>query len=144
MSRLLGFIVILAQGLMPQYVYAGTYSTPASHSTDRLIQQHNTVDGSWSTPELKYVQTSEAVLGLAATNRRTPEYYADLTYLPSVQNVIVPSNTGRALRWIVRDSLNADAIVQFKSLANTDRHIEDLAGFQYATNLTYLDVRASV
>lgn len=78
--RLFGFALVL--GLSIPLSFAGTYDTPAGNATTWLIQQYNSVDGSWgSTTELKYVQTSEAVLALAAMNRRTPEYYAGLTWL---------------------------------------------------------------
>lgn len=78
--RLFGFALVL--GLSIPLGFAGTYDTPAGNATTWLIQQHNSIDGSWgSTTELKYVQTSEAVLALTTMNRRTPEYYAGLTWL---------------------------------------------------------------
>ncbi|MDP3650854.1 MAG: hypothetical protein Q8R67_04135 [Rhodoferax sp.] len=58
------------------------YKGSADLAVTWLIQQRNIVDGSWgATDDMKFVQTSEAVLALAAMNRRTQEYYAGLAWL---------------------------------------------------------------
>ena len=64
----------------------GPYDAPSSKAATWLIQQRNPVDGSWgSRDDLRYLQTAEAVTALAALNRRTPEYYAGLTWLQNHQ-----------------------------------------------------------
>ena len=61
---------------------ASPYDVPAQNATNWLIQHYNPVDGSWgATDDVKYVQTSEAVIALGALNRRTPQYYAGLAWL---------------------------------------------------------------
>lgn len=68
--------------LLTSTASAGIYDTPLGNAVNWLLQQRNVVDGSWgSRDDLRYLQTSEAVLALAAANRKGPEYYAGLAWL---------------------------------------------------------------
>lgn len=79
-------------------VAATVYDTPAANATTWLLSQQNADDGSWgATDDLKYVRTSEAVLALAALNRRTPAYYAGLTWLQNHAPVNIDHTARRVL-----------------------------------------------
>lgn len=61
---------------------AGTYDTAAAKGVTWLLAQRNVDDGSWgATDDVKYVQTSEAVLALGALNQASPAYHAGLSWL---------------------------------------------------------------
>lgn len=61
---------------------AGTYDTAAAKGVTWLLSQRNADDGSWgATDDVKYVQTSEAVLALGALNQPSSAYHAGLSWL---------------------------------------------------------------
>ena len=84
-----------------------TFGTPAVALTNIdaanaginwLLLQRNPEDGSWgATDDVKYVQTSEVVLALSAMNRRTPEYYAGITWLENHSPINVDFKARRIL-----------------------------------------------
>lgn len=72
--------IALSAGALP--ASAGTYDSSASKGVTWLLQQRNADDGSWGvSDDVKYVQTSEAVLALAALNQLSPAYQAGLSWL---------------------------------------------------------------
>lgn len=74
-----------------------SYAEKARLASDWLKGQQNG-DGSWGVPDSDpYVQTSEAVLALAALNRRTKEYYSGITWLENH----APINTDHRARRIL-------------------------------------------
>lgn len=77
---------------------AQTLDTSANSAANWLLAQQNADDGSWgATDEVKYVQTSEAVLALAALNKRTSQYYAGLTWLQNHAPVNIDYTARRVL-----------------------------------------------
>lgn len=103
-SRLLGILAALSCALP---AWAGPYDTSAANATTWLLQQQNVSDGSWgATDDVKYVRTSEAVLALAALNRRTVQYYAGITWL---QNH-VPANVDYSARRILALQSNGNSV----------------------------------
>ena len=63
-----------------------------------LVAQHNVDDGSWgATDALKYVQTSEAVLALAALNQQGPAYFEGVAWLSNHAPVNVDYTVRRVL-----------------------------------------------
>lgn len=103
-SRLLGILAALSCALP---AWAGPYDTAAANATTWLLQQQNVSDGSWgATDDVKYVRTSEAVLALAALNRRTVQYYAGITWL---QNH-VPANVDYSARRILALQSNGNSV----------------------------------
>lgn len=103
-SRLPGILAALSCTLS---AWAGPYDAPAANAVSWLLSQQNTADGSWgATDDIKYVRTSEAVLALAALNRRTPQFYAGLTWL---QNH-APSNVDHTARRILAIQSNGGSV----------------------------------
>lgn len=103
-SKLLAVLAALSCTLS---AWAGPYDVPAANAVSWLLSQQNTVDGSWgATDDIKYVRTSEAVLALAALNRRTPQYYAGLNWL---QNH-APSNVDHTARRILAIQSNGGSV----------------------------------
>lgn len=77
---------------------AQTLDASANSAANWLLAQQNADDGSWgATDEVKYVQTSEAVLALAALNKRTSQYYAGLTWLQNHAPVNIDHTARRVL-----------------------------------------------
>lgn len=77
---------------------AQTLDASANNAVNWLLAQQNADDGSWgATDEVKYVQTSEAVLALAALNKRIPQYYAGLTWLQNHAPVNIDHTARRVL-----------------------------------------------
>jgi hypothetical protein len=74
--------VVLTAMLVSTSAYPqAAYTTAARAATDWLADNVR-LEGSWGAlPETRYLQTSEAVLALAALNRREVAYYAGLTWL---------------------------------------------------------------
>lgn len=61
---------------------ANVYDNAANKGVTWLVQQRNSVDGSWgATDDVKYIQTSEAVLALAALNQLGAAYYGGVSWL---------------------------------------------------------------
>lgn len=61
---------------------AATYDIAAAKGVAWLLAQRNVDDGSWGvTDDVKFVQTSEAVLALGALNQLSPAYHAGLSWL---------------------------------------------------------------
>lgn len=118
----LPLVVVLAAwlfGLTP--CFAADYPAVAANGVAWLLAQQNVADGSWgSTDEEKYLQTSEAVLALAALNRRTPQYYAGLGWL---QNNM-PENTDYLARRVLALQSNGSSVTA------------DLAALQAAQRVT--------
>lgn len=95
--RRLVVLAVLAL-LLPITAGAQTLDASAGGAVNWLLAQQNADDGSWgATDEVKYVQTSEAVLALAALNRRTPQYYAGLTWLQNHAPVNIDHTARRVL-----------------------------------------------
>lgn len=102
--KLLAFFAALICTLS---AWAGAYDAPAANAVAWLLSQQNTDDGSWGvTDDIKYVRTSEAVLALAALNRRTPQYYAGLNWL---QNH-APGNVDHTARRILAIQSNGGSV----------------------------------
>lgn len=94
-----GLVVLMTYALLlPVTVTAQTLDGSANSAVSWLLTQQNPNDGSWgATDEVKYVQTSEAVLALAALNHRTPQYYAGLTWLQNHAPVNIDHTARRVL-----------------------------------------------
>lgn len=94
-----GLVVLMTCALLlPVTVMAQTLDGSANSAVNWLLTQQNPDDGSWgATDEVKYVQTSEAVLALAALNHRTPPYYAGLTWLQNHAPVNIDHTARRVL-----------------------------------------------
>lgn len=77
---------------------AGPYDTAMSNGSAWLLQQRNVVDGSWGSEDtLKYTHTSEAVLALAALNRKDAIYYGGVSWLSNH----LPANLDASARKIL-------------------------------------------
>lgn len=77
---------------------AGAYDTAAAKGAAWLLTQRNVVDGSWgATDDVKYVQTSEAVLALGALNQLSPAYHAGLSWLDNHAPVNIDFTSRRIL-----------------------------------------------
>ena len=78
--------------------WAGPYDLPINLGVSWLSQQANPVDGSWGANDLlKYTETSEAVLALAAVNQQGPGYYSGISWLSNH----TPSNQDAAARRVL-------------------------------------------
>ena len=99
---------IVAVGISWQVpAWAGPYDVPAANAVAWLASHQNVVDGSWgATDDLRYVRTSEAVLGMAAFDRRTPELYAGITWLENH----TPANVDFRARRVLALQANGDNV----------------------------------
>jgi hypothetical protein len=77
---------------------AGAYDTAAAKGAAWLLTQRNVDDGSWgATDDVKYLQTSEAVLALGALNQLSPAYHAGLSWLDNHAPVNIDFTSRRIL-----------------------------------------------
>ena len=80
-ARVIFIAVLPFAGVTPPAA-AGVYDVAANKGVTWLVQQRNSVDGSWgASNEVKYIQTSEAVLALAALNQLGTAYYGGISWL---------------------------------------------------------------
>ncbi len=80
-ARVIFIAVLPFAGVAPLHA-AGVYDNAANKGVAWLVQQRNSVDGSWgASDEVKYIQTSEAVLALAALNQLGTAYYGGISWL---------------------------------------------------------------
>ncbi len=101
------FLFVLIAWITGSASCFAAYEVAAANAVSWLLVRQNAADGSWGeTAEVKYVQTSEAVLALAALNRRTPQYYAGLGWL---QNN-VPDNTDYLARRVLALQSNGSSV----------------------------------
>jgi hypothetical protein len=106
-GRFFRILWIFLATLFVQSAFAGSYDSASANAAAWLVQQRNPVDGSWATSDdLRYVQTAEAVMALAALDRRTPEYYAGLTWLQNHQ----PDNADYIARRILALQANGNDV----------------------------------
>lgn len=77
---------------------AGAYDASATKGVTWLLTQRNVDDGSWgTTDDVKYVQTSEAVLALGALNQLSPAYHAGLSWLDNHAPINIDFTSRRIL-----------------------------------------------
>ena len=78
--------------------YCTSLSTASSNAATWLVSQRHVDDGSWgSTDALKYVQTSEAVIALAALNSQGPAYFEGVAWLSNHAPINVDFTARRVL-----------------------------------------------
>ncbi len=96
-------------------VHAGTYDVQAQKAI-QWIEQQQRPDGSWgSADSVRYTHTSEAVLALAALNRRSPQYYAGMTWLLNH----APASVDQTARRILATQMNGNSVAgDLQSLQN--------------------------
>ena len=101
--------------------FASTLDAASTKAIGWINSQRNASDGSWgATDSLKYVQTSEAVIALAALNSPSPAYFDGIAWLSNH----APSNVDFTARRVLALGAASNSVAQ------------DLAVLQSAQNQT--------
>jgi hypothetical protein len=108
-----GFGLACALVTAVTHAAAGPYDMQMDSGLAWLLSQRNVVDGSWGTSDvMRYTQTSEAVLALAALNRQDAVYYGGISWLSnhvpvnldaSARKVLTLSTAGGSLGTELQD-----------------------------------------
>ena len=118
--RVYGMLVGISLTIGAGLASATPLQTATGNGLAWLAQQRNGSDGSWgNTDPAKYINTSEAVLALAALNQQNAAYFGGVAWLSNHAPVNVDFTARRILALVTSNSATTADVQFLQSVQNT-------------------------